>query len=106
MLKCIGLILALSMVALGQAAPRSTLLRVPSVPEAKITHKVQPAYPADALDLRIQGVVRVSVVVGKDGHVEQARLSSGDPLLAPAALQAARGWTFEPFQNDGGPVRA
>jgi protein TonB len=83
-----------------------TLLRAGLVPESKIVLKVQPEYPPDAQDARIQGIVRVAVIVGKDGHVQDARLVSGHPLLAPAALQAVKKWVFDPFMRDGKPVRA
>jgi protein TonB len=87
-------------------AAAETLLRVDSIPESKIVHKAQPEYPLDARDARIEGVVKVGVIIGKNGRVEEARLISGHPLLAPAALQAAKKWVFQPFERDGKPVRA
>jgi TonB family protein len=81
------------------------LLRAPSMPESKIVTRVQPDYPGDAADLRIHGVVKMTVVIGTNGRVESARLLSGHRLLAPAALQAARKWVFEPTEVQGKPVR-
>jgi TonB family protein len=81
------------------------LVRMSSIPESKILRKVQAAYPLDAVDHHIQGVVKITVLIGTDGHVENIRLVSGHPLLAPAALQAVRQWVFEPTQSHGQAVK-
>jgi TonB family protein len=81
------------------------LVRLNSMPESKILHKELPAYPVDAADHRIQGVVKISVLIGADGRVERTRLISGHPLLTPGAMQAARRWTFEPTEVQGHAVR-
>jgi protein TonB len=82
------------------------LVRLNSVPEEKIIKKITPEYPPDARDARIEGVVKIAVMIGVDGHVQGVQLVSGHPLLAPAALQAAKKWVFHPFERDGKPVRA
>jgi protein TonB len=87
-------------------AAADTLLRVDSVPDSKIVHRVHPQYPADARDAGIQGTVTVGLIIGRNGHVEEVRLLKGHPLLAPAALQAAKNYIFQPFERDGKPVRA
>src|ERR1700735_1291740 len=81
------------------------LVRIPSLPDSKILHKVQPAYPPDAVDHHIQGVVTVSVMIGTDGRIERMHLISGNKLLAPAAMQAVRRWVFEPTQAQGHAVK-
>lgn len=77
-----------------------------SVDRPKVLHQVAPVYPPDALKARIQGVVRFSAVVDRDGNVESLRLVSGHPLLAPAARAAAIQWVFEPVRVRGERVRA
>jgi TonB family protein len=81
------------------------LVRINSIPDSKIVHKVQPAYPPDAIDHHIQGVVKVSVTISTDGRVERIHLIEGHKLLAPAALQAVRRWVFEPTQAQGHAVK-
>jgi TonB family protein len=56
--------------------------------------RVDPIYPPLALQARIQGVVYLDVTVAPDGTVREMHLSSGHPLLAPAAMEAVRQWTF------------
>lgn len=82
------------------------ILRVNAVSDAQILNKVTPPYPPDALDHHISGVVKMTVLIGADGHVQRVRLISGHPLLAPAAMTAVRRWVFKPFQDGDTPVRA
>ncbi|HEY6769934.1 MAG TPA: energy transducer TonB [Candidatus Sulfotelmatobacter sp.] len=59
-------------------------------------NKVQPFYPDLARKMNIAGTVRVEVVVLPNGTVKGARVMGGHPLLANAALDAAKKWRFEP----------
>jgi protein TonB len=60
-----------------------------------------PAYPPDALRAGVQGVVRLSVTVGSDGRLKDARVIQSVPALDQAALDAVRQWTFRPGTKDG-----
>jgi TonB family protein len=44
------------------------------------------------------------VDIAKDGSVETATSVSGDPQLAPAAIQAVKKWKFRPFTAKGQPL--
>jgi protein TonB len=71
---------------------------------AKILSRVNPVYPPLAKQARIQGLVKLEGVIAKDGTIEQLRLLSGHPLLAPAALAAVRQWRYRPTHLNGEPV--
>lgn len=58
--------------------------------------KVQPAYPELARKMNISGTVKIEVVVAPNGTVKDARVVGGHPVLASAALDAAKKWRFEP----------
>jgi TonB family protein len=75
-----------------------------NVQSAKIMKKVQPVYPLEAAQAGISGTVRLHVILAKDGTVEQLELLSGHPLLAQAALDAVRQWTYQPTLLNGSPV--
>jgi TonB family protein len=75
-----------------------------AVASSNLIDKVVPAYPRDAKAARIQGVVTLAVRIGKDGHVTNATVISGDPLLAQAALEAVRQWLYRPTLLNGNPV--
>jgi periplasmic protein TonB len=52
----------------------------------------------------VQGVVELMAVVGTDGRIHDLRLLSGNPLLAPAAIDAVRRWLYKPTYLNGDPV--
>jgi len=58
--------------------------------------KVAPVYPELARKLNLTGTVKVEVVVSPNGTVKDAKVVGGHPVLATAALEAARKWRFEP----------
>lgn len=58
--------------------------------------KVQPQYPELARRMNITGTARIEVVVAPNGTVKEARIVGGHPVLAGAALDAAKKWRFEP----------
>ncbi len=50
-------------------------------------------------------MVRLSVLIGTDGRVENVRVVSGHPLLVTAALEAVRQWIYQPTLLNGKPVQ-
>lgn len=62
--------------------------------------RVQPAYPDLARKMNIAGVVKIEVVVAPNGTVKDARVVGGHPVLAGAALEAAKRWRFEPAAGE------
>lgn len=75
-----------------------------NVQAARIVNKVQPVYPAAARQARIEGVVRLHVIIAKDGTITQMEVVSGHPLLQQAALDAVRQWVYRPTLVNGKPV--
>jgi protein TonB len=76
----------------------------PAKAQATLIEQARPVYPPLAKEARIQGVVRLNVVIGKDGGVQNLSLVSGHPLLAQAALEAVRQWKYQPTLLNGNPV--
>jgi TonB family protein len=64
----------------------------------------KPLYPPDAKQARIQGTVRMNVVIGKDGTVKDLQVASGHPLLVDTAADAVRQWVYKPTLLNGNPV--
>jgi protein TonB len=64
----------------------------------------KPSYPPLAKQARIQGVVRLNAIIGKDGTIQDLKAASGHPLLVPAALEAVRQWLYKPTLLNGEPV--
>lgn len=67
-------------------------------------NKVQPAYPDLARKMNLVGTVKIEVVVAPNGSVKDARIVGGHPVLAGAALDAARKWRFEPASAESSGV--
>jgi TonB family protein len=64
-----------------------------------------PAYPEAARRARIQGVVVLECIIGKNGIVKEAKVLRGLPLgLTESALDAVKNWTFQASTLNGKPV--
>jgi protein TonB len=73
--------------------------------QASATRRVEPAYPPLAKAAGISGAVVVEVTIDESGDVKAAQAVSGHPLLKDAAVNAARGWKFQPTNLSGTPVK-
>jgi len=69
-----------------------------------LVHRVEPVYPAEARKQSLQGVIALSIVVGRDGSVLGMRALNGPDVLARAAMDALRWWKFEPYRLNGEPA--
>jgi TonB family protein len=76
------------------------------VMEKLVRHRVDPDYPAAARPAKLQGVIVLDVVVGRDGSVVDVHALNGPDILAQAATDALRWWRFDPYRVDGQAVVA
>jgi protein TonB len=83
----------------GPAAPTGG-----RVQEAKLVASNPPVYPATALTQRIEGDVVLEATLNIKGQVVGTKVISGPVLLQQAAINALRGWKFEPARLDGEPI--
>jgi protein TonB len=74
------------------------------VSQGLLIHQVKPTYPPLARQARIQGVVVLQAVIGKDGNIQNLKVVSGHPMLAPSALEAVKQWKYKPYYLNGEPV--
>ena len=75
-----------------------------NVQTAMLTKRVEPVYPPAAIEARLRGVVKLSVVLAPEGKVQQIQVGSGHPLLVPAAIEAVKQWEYKPTLLNGKPV--
>ena len=66
--------------------------------------RIEPRYPDIARRARIQGVVVIGALIGKDGRMVSLNVVSGHPMLVPAALDAVRQWRYRPYVLNNQPV--
>ena len=69
-----------------------------------VRKKVQPVYSQFMLQTRIQGTVKLRVIVDKSGVPIKVSLVYGHPVLAPSAIEAAKQWRYKPYLVKGNPV--
>jgi TonB family protein len=69
-----------------------------------IVKKVQPVYLEEALNKGIEGRVVLKILINREGDVREVTRVSGDPLLAPAAIDAVKQWRYQPYLVSGHPV--
>jgi TonB family protein len=62
----------------------------------KVIKQVTPVYSEIARRANLSGTVKVEVVIAPNGVVKSAKLVGGHPLLADSALEAVKGWKYEP----------
>jgi TonB family protein len=74
------------------------------VEEGRLIHSVQPRYPVDAMQRRIEGMVVLHAIIGKDGTMHDLKSVRGDRLLLQAAMEAVRQWRYKPYMLNGIPV--
>jgi periplasmic protein TonB len=71
---------------------------------AKKVRDARVIYPPLAKTARIQGQVRFTAIIGRDGTIQNLQLISGHPLLVPAAQAAVSQWVYQPTLLNGEPV--
>jgi periplasmic protein TonB len=100
----IGGIISSTPVAVPKVATPQRVRVSQGVSQGLLVKKVQPAYPPLARQARIQGQVILQAEISKDGSIENLRLISGHPMLAPAAIEAVKQWRYKPYMLNGEPV--
>ena len=66
----------------------------------KVIKQVTPVYSEIARRANLSGTVKVEVVIAPNGVVKSAKLVGGHPLLADSALEAVKGWKYEPAATE------
>lgn len=84
------------------APPPANALIVPS----RLLQRVNPSYPSAAKQYRIEGAVTLSATIGPDGHVRDAKVISGPPMLRDAAVSAVKQWKYAPSTVNGRSVES
>jgi TonB family protein len=88
-----------ALLACASAAPAQSASPDQSA-KRQVKSKVDPAYPALAREMHVNGKVKIEVNVAADGSVRNTKVLGGSPLLVRAALDAVKGWKYEPATNE------
>jgi protein TonB len=72
--------------------------------QAQLTSRVEPRYPAIAIQTITEGTVLLHAIISRNGRITALEVLSGPPLLVKAALDAVRQWRYRPTYLGGEPV--
>ena len=75
-----------------------------SIPEPRKLKNVNPVYPPEAVQARVQGVVILECTIDPTGRVVKTKVLRGIPLLTEAAVAAVGQWEYTPTLLNGVPV--
>jgi len=103
-----GLVMAaagLLLVGSASAQQDEKRVRVASeLQQAKLVSSAMPMYPVLAKRGRVEGTVRLTATIDKEGKVDKVETVSGHPILEQAALEAVKKWRYRPTVLNGEPV--
>lgn len=88
----------------AQKAPQQTLRISQGVSEGMVLKRVQPVYPAQARQMRLEGSVELQANISQSGSITGIKQLSGDPVLGRAAIDAVRQWKYKPYFLNGQPI--
>jgi len=96
-----GSVLSSVPTAVPKAATPQRVRVSQGVTQGLLIHRVQPLYPPLARQARIQGVVVLQALIGKDGSIQNLHVVSGHPMLTNSALEAVKEWRYKPYYLNG-----
>jgi periplasmic protein TonB len=71
------------------------------IQQAQLISRVEPRYPAIAVQTKTEGTVVLHAIISRDGRITALEVVSGHPLLVQAALDAVRQWRYRPTYLGG-----
>jgi TonB family protein len=66
-----------------------------NLPEPILAYSQMPKYPPLAIAARIEGSVKLSLVLNEQGEVVLTQVTSGHPILKSAAAAIVKRWRFD-----------
>ena len=92
------------LIASGAQQPHGPIRISGGVAAGQIISKVNPVYPAEAKEQRIQGAVVLRAIIDENGAVQELTFVSGPPELQKSAIDAVKQWVYKPYLLNGNPT--
>ena len=83
---------------------RPTVVRRTQLDPAMLIYRVEPIYPALAIQIHKEGRVELHARIATDGSIQSLEVVGGDPMFFQSALEAVRQWRYRPTILNGQPV--
>jgi protein TonB len=77
------------------------IVQVTRLDPAMLIHRVEPKYPALAIQTHREGRVELRAIIGTDGRIESLQVVSGDTLFLLSAREAVEQWRYKPTYLNG-----
>ena len=101
--KALGGIISTTPVSMPTPVPQ--VLKVSQgVSEGLLVKRVQPVYPEQARQMRVQGPVQLQATINRDGNISNVKVVTGNAQLARAAVEAVKQWKYKPYYLNNEPV--
>ena len=101
--KALGGIISTTPVSMPTPVPQ--VLKVSQgVSEGLLVKRVQPVYPEQARQMRVQGPVELQATINRDGNISNVKVVTGNAQLARAAVEAVKQWKYKPYYLNNEPV--
>jgi len=84
--------------------PGQTLKVSQGISQGLLIKRVQPIYPSQAIQMRLQGAVTLQATISKEGNITSVKQLNGNPTLGRAAMNAVREWKYKPYLLNGQPI--
>ncbi len=84
--------------------PQQMLRISQGVSQGLILKRVQPIYPPQGMQMRLEGTVELQANISKTGNITGIKQLSGQTILGRAAMDAVRQWKYKPYYLNGEPV--
>jgi TonB family protein len=101
--KALGGIMSATPVNMPTAVPQVVKVSQ-GVSEGLLVKRVQPVYPPQARQMRVQGPVQLQATISKDGNISNVKVVTGNAQLARAAVDAVKQWKYKPYYLNNEPV--
>ena len=89
----------------GDLRPKLQTLNISQgVSQGLLYKKVAPAYPPNAIRMRVEGTVELMATISKTGDITGVKILSGDKQLTKSAADAVKQWKYKPYLLNGEPV--
>jgi periplasmic protein TonB len=102
--ECITLVGKTNPQPLAPRPPEPTIVHLGHLDPAMLIHRVEPVFPALALQTHREGTVELHAIIATDGSVSSLQFLGGDPMFYSSALDAVRQWRYKPTSLNGHPV--
>ncbi len=80
---------------------RPRILHVTQIDPAMLIRRIEPRYPALAIQAHREGRVELRAIIGTDGTIQSLQVVSGDPLFLISAREAVQQWRYKPTYLNG-----